>query len=73
MSVFCGFGLFILTALFVFIIIIGTIEGIIPELRGVLGLCAAMFITNLVWFFVASRSSKLDAQKPDIIENPLQR
>lgn len=67
MSVFCGFGLFIHTALFVFIIAIGSIEGIISDLRGVLGICAAMFITNVVWFFVAFRSSKLDAQKSGIV------
>lgn len=67
MSVFCGFGLVIHTALFVFIIAIGSIEGIISDLRGVLGICAAMFITNVVWFFVAFRSSKLDAQKSGIV------
>ena len=73
MSVFCGFGLFIHTAFSVFIIAIGSIEGIIPDLRGVLGLCAAMFITNVVWFFIAFRSSKHNARKAEIIESPIQR
>lgn len=58
MAILCGFGLLINVMAIGTILIIGIVQNIVPDLLYVVGICTASVIANIIWFFIAFRSTK---------------
>lgn len=57
MAVLCGFGLLIGVLAAVGILLFGAVTDTMPALMGVISVSIAMCIANVIWFFVAFRTS----------------